>query len=81
MGIITDESFRDLHALRKIRDDFAHVSYGITFETPAIKSRCSQLRSTAEDATTPRVQFLSAAQRITGEVLEAALESRLSLAP
>ena len=43
MGLIPKNVHRDLHLLRKIRNDFAHVSSPIGFDDEPIASRCREL--------------------------------------
>jgi hypothetical protein len=42
-GLITDTERRELHLIRKTRNDFAHDLIGVTFDSPKIKARCSEL--------------------------------------
>jgi DNA-binding MltR family transcriptional regulator len=44
LGLIPKLAVRDLHLIRKIRNDFAHIAAPLTFDDPAIASRCAQLR-------------------------------------
>ena len=48
LGLLSIDEHRDIHLIRKIRNDFAHNEVGVTFESPAIKSRCSELRMAQE---------------------------------
>src|SRR5262245_34364234 len=34
--------FRDLNLIRKVRNDFAHFSESISFQTPSVKDRCHE---------------------------------------
>ena len=43
LGLISPSVRRDLHLVRKIRNDFAHMHHPATFELPAIASRCREL--------------------------------------
>ncbi|MEN9657946.1 MAG: hypothetical protein RL571_1411 [Pseudomonadota bacterium] len=43
LGVISGSMHRDLHILRKIRNDFAHEPSDLNFESPAIKSRVLEL--------------------------------------
>ena len=49
LRIINDEELRDLHLIRKIRNDFAH-HIDVSFETPAIVSRVRELSSSLPSA-------------------------------
>jgi len=44
LGLIPRLAARDLHLIRKIRNDFAHEPWNVSFETPVIASRCRELR-------------------------------------
>lgn len=43
MGFMSEEFRRDMHLVRKIRNDFAHHPDVIDFNTDAIKDRCNAL--------------------------------------
>lgn len=45
LGLIAKSVERDLHLLRKIRNDFAHISSKISFNTESIASRCREFQS------------------------------------
>ncbi|MEM7803283.1 MAG: DUF4145 domain-containing protein [Pseudomonadota bacterium] len=42
-GLISADLHRDLHLLRKIRNDFAHDPFELTFESAAVSSRVREL--------------------------------------
>jgi hypothetical protein len=65
LGLITHDEWHDLHLIRRIRNDFAH-QVTTTFETPAVVSRCRELRSKAPDY--PGVTVGSAGQFETAAV-------------
>lgn len=44
LGLISNTTRGNLNILRKIRNDFAHIASSISFKTPAISSRCNELR-------------------------------------
>ena len=44
LGRISPTIHRELHLIRKIRNDFGHKSEPITFEFPPVASRCSELQ-------------------------------------
>ena len=44
LGRISPTIHRELHLIRKIRNDFGHNSEPITFEYPPVASRCSELQ-------------------------------------
>jgi len=60
LGRISVSLRKDLHLLRKIRNDFGHSPDPITFSIPAIASRCRELRHVdASNVTLPREMFVS----------------------
>jgi DNA-binding MltR family transcriptional regulator len=69
LGLIPVAARRDLHLIRKIRNDFAHGTSVLRFEEGAIASRCLELHfvNTAE---TPRARFTQSAMAIVG-IIEA----------
>jgi mannitol operon repressor len=64
LALISDEEYRDLTLIRKIRNDFAH-EVATTFETQSVIGRCKELHHKAEDYGDVRVdafgQFQTAA--------------------
>ena len=47
LGLISADTRRDLHLIRKIRNDFGHVHRPISFEDQAIVNRCHELITSA----------------------------------
>jgi DNA-binding MltR family transcriptional regulator len=46
LGLLSGDEWRDLHLIRKIRNDFAHELTGMSFEgTQTIANRCRELKS------------------------------------
>jgi hypothetical protein len=43
LGWIGPETYRDLHLLRKVRNDFAHTHEPVTFSSAKIQARCREL--------------------------------------
>jgi DNA-binding MltR family transcriptional regulator len=62
LGLIDPATHRDLHLIRKIRNDFGHVHAPLSFEDKAIAARCRELKIhfRAQDAS-PRKVFISCA--------------------
>jgi DNA-binding MltR family transcriptional regulator len=61
MGLLSRAAWRDLHIIRKVRNDFAHSAKPLSFEDNAIRSRCSELSfSIRTKAASPRQHFTSA---------------------
>jgi DNA-binding MltR family transcriptional regulator len=53
-GCISDREYRDLEAIRRIRNDFAH-KLSISFDDASIKDRCATLTFAAQDYADVRV--------------------------
>ena len=47
-GLLTAPDARDLHLIRKIRNDFAHGLHGLSFDDQSIANRCSEFDCTQE---------------------------------
>jgi DNA-binding MltR family transcriptional regulator len=70
VGLVSVKFARDLHLVRKIRNDFAHTIHGASFEDTRVKNRVSELDNsngiyirnpkTAAKETTTRAHFLQA---------------------
>lgn len=66
IGFLGPVSYRDAHLIRKIRNDFAHISTPATFEDEPMVCRCAELRlgqihlsfGRTEPPTTAREQYL-----------------------
>ena len=68
LGIISENEHRDLHLIRKIRNDFGHVAVALSFETQSIRSRCEELRTVPAPFPT-RYRFMMAMAVICGRLL------------
>ena len=68
LGLIPNDIRRDLHLLRKIRNEFAHNPKRFGFEKPEIKSRCNEFKFCSPIAEDPRERFISAMMGITGHI-------------
>ena len=44
LDLIADVEYRDLHLIRKIRNDFAHQLVGLSFKSSKIENRCLELQ-------------------------------------
>ena len=44
LGLISADTRKDLHLIRKIRNDFGHVHRPISFEDQAMSNRCRELK-------------------------------------
>ncbi len=43
LGLLTSETYKDLHLIRKIRNDFSHTALPLTFSEESIANRCREL--------------------------------------
>jgi hypothetical protein len=43
VGVISDKMARDLHIIRRIRNEFAHNIVGCSFDSPSVRSRVVEL--------------------------------------
>ncbi len=71
LGLIGPEVRRDLHMIRRIRNEFAHCAQGITFEHGPIASRCRELcyaRTIFEADQSSRGKFVRAVMSIAGYI-------------
>jgi len=58
LGLIGAKARRDLHLIRKIRNDFGHVAKKLTFSNQALVSRCKELyHDTLDENLLPRKKF------------------------
>ncbi|WP_426687216.1 hypothetical protein [Rhodanobacter ginsengiterrae] len=74
LGLMTDAIHSDLHTVRKIRNDFAHLvahkteHTRLTFSSDHIKDKCLALRCvTTERHTDPRVAFTRACATLNAD--------------
>lgn len=59
LGLISQKGHRDLHLIRKVRNEFAHVPTEITFENQKIADRCKELYHDAGyDSLSARKKFM-----------------------
>ncbi|OHB97800.1 MAG: hypothetical protein A2W74_07800 [Planctomycetes bacterium RIFCSPLOWO2_12_38_17] len=69
LGLITKSMHRDLHLLRKIRNEFAHNLTNLSFDSPAIRDRCSEFSYQNLDRTeSSRDKFTRKMMGIDGEL-------------
>ena len=71
MGLISKDEYRDLHLIRKIRNDFAHELIGLSFETPSIACRCGELVGAKKNGrpSTGRERFKKATVRLMVDMI------------
>jgi DNA-binding MltR family transcriptional regulator len=66
VGFYGPVSYRELHLLRRVRNDFAHSADPLSFESPGIVDRCNELQlpewvrfpNEEKTPTEPRARFL-----------------------
>lgn len=69
LGLISKNMHRDLHLIRKIRNDFGHDPSPISFETTSIKNRCLELKHNLLDIkTSPRGHFIRVVCTLLGRI-------------
>jgi len=69
LGLIPKKAANDLHLIRKIRNEFAHISGSLTFDSPAIASRCKELKHDLYyEALTPRKNFMRVATGVAAYI-------------
>lgn len=78
LGLISEKTYRDLQILREIRNEFAHFSESVSFDTPSVRDRCrelswSSLIPSLRDKS-GRTQYRVALKQISGEIVGKALE-------
>jgi DNA-binding MltR family transcriptional regulator len=67
LGLVPAKVRRDLHLMRKIRNEFAHSSKPLTFEDSRIAQRCLELETDAfDDRVTPRKKFSRVTHSVAG---------------
>lgn len=50
IGLITDLEHKELQLIRKIRNEFAHHTHGLTFQAEKVAALCGQLHDRMPDA-------------------------------
>ncbi|HKP48125.1 MAG TPA: MltR family transcriptional regulator [Pyrinomonadaceae bacterium] len=75
LGLIGPKARRDLHLIRKIRNQFGHRATPLDFDEAALASRCSKLyHDVFENTVSPRRKFIRAALGVLG-IIHANLHS------
>ena len=70
LGLLSTQTWRDLHLVREVRNDFGHERGLLRFEDPAIKSRCGELRTDPfHEQLPPRKKFVRAAMMLLEFIL------------
>jgi DNA-binding MltR family transcriptional regulator len=67
LGLVSSSVHRNLHLIRKIRNDFAHMSFPIAFGTESIAGRCREL-TYVPLAGDPRRRFMQAVMACAGAI-------------
>lgn len=69
LGLLSPDACRELHLVRRTRNDFAHVADPISFATPAIASRCSTFQFGAlAGSKEPRGRFTAAVMALSAQI-------------
>ena len=69
LGLLPNQARRDLHLIRKIRNDFGHVAKALTFGEPVIAARCRELHHSVREAeASPRARFTNAVMGVCAVV-------------
>lgn len=77
LGLIPKNAQRDLHLVRKIRNEFAHLSENVTFEKPEIASRCKELYFNGmSGSVSPRSMFTRAMMGLLGLIQVTAIKTK-----
>lgn len=73
LGLIGPKARRDLHLIRKVRNDFGHVSKPLNFDDQAMKNRCGELYHDGFDYNvSPRQKFTRTALGVLAAIHAAA---------
>lgn len=76
LGLISLGARRDLHLIRKIRNEFGHVHHPLSFTDQAIASRCRELSfSLRDERDPPRKRFISSAVGVLA-IIHTAMSNR-----
>ena len=69
LGLLPADAYRDLHLIRKIRNEFGHRSEPITFNNPEISNRCRELiTSWFEREAEPRGRFVNSVMAVLAHI-------------
>jgi DNA-binding MltR family transcriptional regulator len=69
LGLLSSTECRDLDLIRRVRNEFAHMSEELSFESPKIKDRCKSFSSFLHrEGMRTRDQFTRAAMRLSGTI-------------
>lgn len=70
LGLIGKKIHRDLHIIRKIRNEFGHNPEPISFETQSIQNRCSELyhNLTNNEGISSRTHFIRVVCGVLGDI-------------
>ncbi len=74
LGLITDLEHKELQLIRKIRNEFAHQTHGLTFQAEKIESLCGSLRDRMPDAKEKNIE-----RTIRAKFIDAVIFSSLAL--
>jgi hypothetical protein len=74
VGLIPNNAHRELHLIRRIRNDFGHSPVATTFATKAIASRCAALQCQLYEGLAPRTALEHSAFLLLGTIENASSE-------
>jgi hypothetical protein len=75
VGLLGPNAHRDLHLIRRVRNEFGHVPTAIDFDNPSLASRCNELYHDASGKkVSPRAKFIRVSLGVLG-VIHASLYS------
>jgi len=71
LGLFSKDETRDLHLIRKIRNDFAHKLVDMSFASQEIANRCRELKGAriGGHPSSPRESFSKAAVRLMVDII------------
>lgn len=73
LGLIDEHEYREITLVRKVRNEFAHKRYGLTFMEERVRGFCSTFRSSLPEgpvAKDPRFRFTNAVAQLTSGLIQ-----------
>jgi DNA-binding MltR family transcriptional regulator len=81
-GLLPSPARRDLHLIRRIRNDFGHVAAPLTFGDASVAARCRELYSCADEpGAPPRDRFVGTALVLYGIIDQQVMQCERSSVP
>ena len=69
LGLLPSSARLDLHLVRKIRNDFAHLASPLGFDDEKMAARCRELRHVRAIVTAPRKRFIQATMGLAAVIV------------